>query len=60
MQDIFNQIENIAKTGNYDIIAKQRDELIAENKQLKHRVNFLESLIAEYGKKMEDNLKGIV
>jgi len=58
MKDIFEQIANISKSGAYDIVAKQRNQLLEENKSLRHRVNLLESLIAEYVKKMEDNLKG--
>jgi hypothetical protein len=35
MDDLLNNIANITKAANYDIVAKQRNELLEENERLK-------------------------
>lgn len=35
MENLFEQMGNIVKASNYDIVAKQRDELMKENERLK-------------------------
>lgn len=57
MDQLMEQIVNISKAGAYDIVSKQRDELLEENKALKERVKYLEGLIKEYTDKMLLNLK---
>ena len=39
--NIFQQVTNISKAHAYDIISKQRDELVKENEQLKEQVEKL-------------------
>jgi len=49
MQDnLFEQMANISKAHAYDIVSKQRDELLEENKRLKESVKYLQDLITEY------------
>lgn len=49
---LHDQLIAISKAGAYDIVSKQRDELIEENKKLKERVKYLENLINEYSDKI--------
>ena len=51
--NLTQQIVNISKAGAYDVVSKQRDELVIENKKLKERVLYLENLIKEYTEKMK-------
>lgn len=57
MDQLMEQIVNISKAGAYDIVSKQRNELLEENKALKEQVKFLRDLIMEYTDKMLNNLK---
>ena len=42
--NIFQQVTNISKAHAYDIISKQRDELVKENEQLKTAVKYAEKV----------------
>lgn len=35
MDNLFEQMANISKANAYDIVSKQRDELVAENKKMR-------------------------
>ena len=39
MDNLYEQIVNISKAGAFDVISKQRDELVIENKKLKEGIN---------------------
>jgi regulator of replication initiation timing len=57
MSDLFNQMVNITKAQDYNIINDHRKVLIEENKALKAEVSRLKNLVAEYTHKMQENLK---
>lgn len=41
LDNLFEQMANISKAGAYDIVANQRNELLAENETLKQQVKEL-------------------
>lgn len=57
---LFEEMSRITKAHAYDIVAKQRDELVEENKLLLRRIKYLEDLIKEYTEKMLKNIDGSV
>jgi len=58
MDNLFEQFAIISKASAYDVIAPELARVQEENKQLRDRVKFLESLIDEYTTKMTANLSG--
>ncbi len=52
MDNLFKQFATISKAGAYDIVSKQRDELVIENEALKAEVKRLKGLIEEYSTKI--------
>lgn len=51
MDNLFEQATNISKAHAYDIVAKQRDELVKEVEQLKRNMNNNCLLALEFGYK---------
>ncbi len=54
MDNLFEQFANISKAHAYDIVSKQRDELLIENENLRKRIKELEDLILEYCDKIKN------
>lgn len=47
MDNLMQQIVNISKAGAYDIVSKQRDELVIENNLLKSRIKEMIAVLEE-------------
>ena len=56
---LMDSIVNISKAGAYDIVCKQRDELLNENEALTAKVKDLENLTSEYAGKLSANLEKV-